>query len=101
MVTLMQWLAADDNQELCDIAGDIAYDAIAGYFDARDLPRPVTAIQCKDLAAEIAYADRDGWEYPAADKNDPTGEIAKKVLAKHGFRIRAGVIGFDAVLTKD
>lgn len=100
MTTINSWLeASKENQELVDIAGDIAFDAIAGYYDARDLPHPTTAAQCKAMAAEIAFAGRKGWGYEAADKNDPAGEVAKAVIAKHGLRISFGNIGFDAILT--
>jgi hypothetical protein len=92
------WLAANANQELCDIAGDMAYDALAGYYAARDLYCPISVQDCKDAAAGIAFLARDGWDYPADDKNDPTGEIAKIVLARLGFQVRAGTIGYDAVL---
>lgn len=97
-MTLESWLEADANQELCDIAGGIAYDALRGYHDARDLAPPVDMIRCRQIAADIAFAGRRGWEYAAADSNDPAGEIAKKLLAQVGFQIRSGNIGFDATI---
>jgi len=97
-MTLESWLEADENRELCNMAGDIAWDAVAGYHEARDIAVPVTAMQCKEMAADIAFDGRSGWTYRAADDNDPAGEIAKGVLAKLGFRVATGSIGFDATL---
>lgn len=92
------WLDADENRDLCIIAGDLAVDALRGYFDARGIPCPHSAIECHRLAMDEAYKGRRGWEYDAADKNDPEGEIAIKVLAILGFEIRSGGIGFDATI---
>lgn len=97
-MTLESWLDADENRDLCIMAGDIAYDALRGYFDARDRPVPMTASECRDAAADIAYAGRRGWSYQAIDANDPAGEIALKVLSRAGFQLRSGVIGFDATI---
>lgn len=99
-ISLASWLEADSNRELCNMAGDIAYDAIAAYYDARDLPRPITSAEAKSLAADVAFAGRRGWEYAATDTNDPVGEIAKTVLAKLGYSVRAGTIGYDAIIQK-
>lgn len=80
------------------MAGDLAIDALRGYFDARDMPCPHDAEACKKIAADEAYRARRGWEYAAVDANDPAGEIAIKVLAKLGFQKRSGNIGFDATI---
>ena len=98
MVTLESWLDADENRELCNSAGDIAFDAIKGYYDARDLPAPATNVECQSRAAGIAFARRKGWTYPAVDRNDPAGELAKIVLNELGFQVRSGSIGFDATV---
>lgn len=98
MTTLTQWLEAEDNAELCNSAGDLAFDAISGYFNARDQAVPVTSETCRSDAEEIAYARRKGWRYAAYDTGDPAGEIACLVLAKHGFAVRSGSIGFDATI---
>lgn len=98
-ITQAAWLEASDNGELVSMAGDIAWDAIAGYWDARDMPRASSAARCKEIAADEAYKARRGWEYAAADVNDPAGDLAKRVLATLGFRICAGTIGFDAVVS--
>lgn len=92
------WLDAEKNRELCIIAGDIAIDALRGYYDARDIRCPNTAIECHRIAMDEAYKGRRGWEYDAADKNDPAGEIAIKVLSTLGFELRSGSIGFDATI---
>lgn len=97
-ITQASWLDADRNQELCDIAGDIAYDAVCGYFDARDMACPHSADACKRIAADEAYKGRRGWEYAAADQNDPAGDLALKVLASLGFKRRSGSIGYDATI---
>lgn len=97
-ISQVQWLDADDNQQLCNDAGYVAHDALRGHFDARDLVCPVTREVCKSQAEDIAFAGRRGWYYAAADENDPAGEIAKKVLAANGFCLRSGIIGFDATI---
>jgi hypothetical protein len=97
-ISQANWLEADDNQSLCDMAGDIAYDALRGYFDARDQASPADAARCKQMAADEGYKGRRGWDYAAADANDPAGEIAWKVLGKLGFERRSGSIGFDATI---
>lgn len=97
-ISQANWLDADDNRDLCDMAGDMAYDAIRGYCDARDVCSPVDANRCRQIAADEAYKGRRGWEYAAADANDPVGEIAWKVIDKLGFERRSGSIGFDATI---
>ena len=92
------WLDAEGNRDLCNIAGDLAHDTLAAYHDARDIPTPRSATECQQIAANIAFRARRGWEYAAQDDNDPAGEIAWKVLADLGFERRSGNIGFDATI---
>jgi hypothetical protein len=99
-ITHAQWLNANDNQDLCNVAGDLAFDALAAYFDARDQAREHTASQCKDLAEDEGYKARKGWEYGSRDDSDPAGDLAKRVLERLGYRVRSGSIGYDATLTK-
>ena len=99
-MTLEQWLDANDNRETCNMAGDLAFDAIAGYHGARDLANEVTAETCRERAADLAFAGRKGWDFGTTDPNDPAGEIARAVLDALGWRVASGSIGFDAVLAK-
>jgi len=95
-MTREQWLDASDNRELCTTAGDLAWDALAGYHGARDQAVPHTADALQEMAADYAFSKRCGSIYTALD--DPAGEIAREVLRTIGYFIRAGSIGFDAIL---
>lgn len=98
MVTRENWLEANDNADLCNIAGDIAADAMRSYCEARDAACTLTDQAARDMAAEIAFAYRRGWDFDTSDPNDPAGDLAKRVLAKLGYCVRSGSIGFDATL---
>lgn len=95
-MTLQSWLDANDNRDLVNTAGDLAADALASYYGARDLPVPASVDVLRDEAASIAFAGRDGWSYAARDENDPAGEIALAVLARRNLTLRTGSIGYDA-----
>lgn len=92
MISLQSWLEANKNQELCDMAADIAFDAIKGYWDARDMPATITNDECKARAEKIAFARRRGWDFEG-DANDPAGDIARAILADVGFRVASGSKG--------
>jgi len=97
-MTFESWIEVRENRELCDMAGDIAADALAGYFEARDAVPPMDSMQARNVAAEIAYAHRRGWEFDTSEPDDPAGDLAKRVLASVRYRVRSGHIGFDAIL---
>lgn len=97
-ISQASWLDANDNAELVTMAADLALDALAAYYSARDLTNTVDVKRCREVAADEAYKGRRGWEYAAADENDPAGELAWKVLGVLGFERRSGDIGFDATI---
>lgn len=96
MPTMMAFAAANENAELIQMAAELACDGLASYYEARDLPMPVGLDDCISAALEIAFAGASGWSYAAADANDPAGEIALKVINRHGLMLRSGSVGFDA-----
>ena len=93
---LSKWRDCNDNEEIANCAGEMAWGAICSWAQARDVKPPTTADACRELAADICV--EDGGRI--VSDNDPAGDVAREVLSRNGYRVVSGHIGFDETIAK-
>jgi 8-oxo-dGTP pyrophosphatase MutT (NUDIX family) len=90
-----KWLDADRNSELVQVAADMAWGALKGYYQARDSAPPHTHAGLREISEEIGFDLRD------THLKDRAGAIAVETLRRAGYTLEFGDIGSsECILSK-